>query len=109
MATIRSFQRYKPEIDWKKVDHIRPKLTGNSISLEVKPTEKDLPRVTVITDVNDPVLFAFCIYSWNSVLYPRELLNWVIIDSKNVLTDDSFGISAGDGRITRITKTYKNW
>jgi len=94
------------QIDWRKIKHIQPKLQDGNISLEIKPTTSNLPYVTVITHVNDPVLFNFCIYSWSSVLYPKELLNWVIIDSKNYLTPESLGNYSEDKRI-RVIKGDK--
>jgi hypothetical protein len=101
---------YKIQIDWKKVKHIRPRVEDDkSISLELKPTTSPLPRVTVITDVNNPILFAFCVYSWNSVMYPYELLNWIIIDSKDKLTTESLGDSADDPRIRIVKKKFKSF
>lgn len=97
---------YKVEIDWRKVKHIRPKIDDKTITLEVKPTNKPLPRVMVITNVSDPVLFGFCVYSWVSVLYPKHLLNWVIIDSNERLTKESLGSCTDDPRIRVVTKKY---
>jgi hypothetical protein len=91
---------YKVEIDWKKIKHIRPKIEDKNISLEIKPTDSPLPRVMVITIVTDPILFSFCVRSWKNVSYPKELLNWIILDPKSLLTDDSFGDPlSGDPRI----------
>jgi hypothetical protein len=99
---------YKVEIDWRSIKHISPKIDDKNITLEVKTTTKPLPRVMVITNVSDPILFAFCVYSWNSVLYPPELLNWVIIDSKNMLTKESLGNSADDTRIRVVKTKWRN-
>jgi len=82
---------YKVEIDWRKIKHIRPKIEEKNISLEIKPTNSPLPRVMVITIVTDPILFCFCVHSWKNVSYPKELMNWVILDPRNLLTVDSFG------------------
>lgn len=101
---------YKIQIDWKKVKHIRPRVEDeNNIHLDVKPTNNPLPRVTVITNVNDPILFAFSVYSWKNVLYPSELLNWIVIDSKEMLTPESFGNAIEDKRIRVITKKFKSF
>ena len=76
---------YQIQIDWRKVHHITPKVDENVISLNVKNTQSPLPRVMVITEITDLVLFNFNLFSWNSVLYPRELLNWVVWDPKRIL------------------------
>lgn len=102
-----SVRDYKVEIDWKKVKHIRPLVEDKVITLDVKPTNNPLPRVMVITSVSDPILFAFCVHSWRNVLYPPELLNWVILDPKSQLTQESFGESLGDYRIRVLTKRGK--
>lgn len=96
---------YKVQIDWKKVKHIRPKVEKDgNISLEIKPTTANLPYVTVITSLSDPVLFGFSYYSWNSVIYPKHLLNWVILDPNNLLTYD-----IDDERVKVNRKKYKTF
>lgn len=108
MSTRRRIN-YKVEIDWQKVKHVRPKIDDKNITLEVKPTDSPLPRVMVITYVNDPIRFAFCVYSWVSVLYPKHLLNWVIIDSNSQLSQESLGSAIDDPRVRVVTKKYKNF
>lgn len=105
---------YKVHIDWKKVKHIRPKIEKDGgISLEIKPTTSNLPYVTVITSVSDPVLFGFCMYSWNSVLYPRHLLNWVILDPNDYLSQSNVSNVSNtlidDKNVKIIKKKYKTF
>ncbi len=101
---------YKIQIDWKKIKHVRPRIEDEkTIHLDVRPTNKPLPRVTVITNVTDPILFAFSVYSWQNVLYPPELLNWIVIDSKELLNPNSFGNIQDDKRIRVITKKFKSF
>lgn len=95
---------YQIQIDWKKIKHIAPKIDDKNISLSVKPTQSPFPRVMVITEITDPILFNLCMYSWNSVLYPKELLNWVIWDPSNLLKD-----SLSDDRIRVINTKYKSY
>lgn len=99
----------KPEINWRKMAHIRPLVEKDSISLDLKKTDKELPRVTVITAVTDPVLFQFSLYSWRSVMYPPELLNWIILDHKKIINEEILGNAHSDHRVRVITSKFKNF
>lgn len=96
-------KNYKVQIDWRKVAHVRALVDKDTISLDLKPSNDPLPRVMIITVVTDPILFQFSVYSWMSMVYPRELLNWVVLDSKQLLSQDQFGSTLSDKRV-RVVK-----
>ncbi len=74
------------EINWKKLKHVEIKLgeDNQSLILKLKPTSVPLPKVTIISEITDPILFQFCVYSWRSLAYPAKLLNWVIVDNSKL-------------------------
>lgn len=69
---------------WEKVVHVPiESKSADSVEIKLNPTDADLPRVTIITIVNkdDYALFAASLHSWNSLAYPNNLLNWVVVDN----------------------------
>jgi len=77
-------------IDWSKVkEHVGVKLSEeDSISIDIPLTNEKLPKVTIITNVHNSELFNLCVYSWNTLMYPKHLLNWVVINTKKLLTKE---------------------
>lgn len=102
----------RPDIDWTRVKVI--KLTGgdeaNIISLDLKPCNQPLPKVTIITQLTDPILFQFSLYSFKSLIYPPELINWVIVDPKkhiNKISDDP-RVRCLQGKSKPFSRTIKD-
>ena len=96
-------RRIKNGIQWQKVEHIRPTFESDKkIGLKLKETSEPFPRVTIITNLTDIFMFQFCLFSWKNLSYPKELLEWVIInnDKYDVKTED-------DPRIRIITTSGK--
>jgi hypothetical protein len=73
----------------------------NKLVIELAESTEPLPRVTVITVLTDPVMFQFALYSWNSLVYPSDLLNWIIYDPKKLINKTS-----GDPRV-RFIQNFK--
>lgn len=99
----RAGRNYKVKIDWRRVGHVQASVVKDTISLALKETDANLPRVMIITVVTDPILFQFSVYSWINMVYPPELLNWVIVDSKKMLSQEQFGSTFSDKRV-RVVK-----
>lgn len=92
------------DIVWNRVVHVEATMNEEQqIGLKLKPINVPFPRVTIITNVTNSILFQFCMFSWKNLVYPQELLNWVILDPEKTL-ENKFD----DPRIriitTKITK-----
>jgi hypothetical protein len=97
------------KIKWNRVDHVEAIITNENkdIGLKLKPIDNPLPKVTIITIVNDLILFQFAMYSWQTLVYPGYLLNWVIVDNKGILKN--VNINNGDDRVRVVTSAYKKF
>lgn len=75
--------RQPDQIDWRKLNHVKVGMNDEetSLILKLKPSNVPLPKVTIITDITNAILFQCCVYSWKAMTYPHELLNWVIVDN----------------------------
>lgn len=79
----KTLSRISRKIHWEKIPHVDFDTPDEkSITLKLHATSTPFPRVTIITVVTDPKLFLFSFYSWRSLTYPAELLNWIIFDEK---------------------------
>jgi hypothetical protein len=76
------------QIDWSKLEHVKVEMNSEetSLILKLKSTNVPLPRVTIITEITNALLFQFCVYSWKALVYPPELLNWVLLDNNGLFT-----------------------
>ncbi len=86
MSRKERLSRLPRKIHWEKIPHVDFDVPDEkSIVLKLNPTSTPFPRVTIITLITDAKLFPFSYYSWKSMTYPKELLNWVIFDPDKTL------------------------
>lgn len=104
MSRKERLSRLPRKIHWEKIPHVDFDVPDEkSIVLKLNPTSAPFPRVTIITLVTDPKLFPFSYYSWKSITYPKDLLNWIIFDPDKTLDNV---MDASDPRI-RIVNDLK--
>lgn len=86
------------------LNHVRRHVERMPRGLEPVP-EAGLPRVTIATITrNRPRLFAMAVHNFISIEYPKDLLEWVIVDDSDVGLEAkrSLGCLKSDNRVRYV-------
>ena len=87
------------------IDEAKCKLENGQTVLDVPIlTNEELPSITIITITRDRKhLFPIAIYNWKNFLYPREKLEWIIVDdSKDEIIPKVEELMKYDNRVRYI-------
>jgi glycosyltransferase involved in cell wall biosynthesis len=78
-----------------------------SLDLPNNISEEDLPNISILTITkNRRKLFPIALYNWNNFVYPKDKLEWIIIDDGEEDLSDLLG---DDTRIKYIREGKSNW
>lgn len=99
---------YTPEDKYiKEAETKLCKITGNYTLCLPKIEENKLPFISIITPTyNRRKLFSIAIRNWMSTIYPKDKMEWIIVDDGNEKIKD---ILPNDDRIRYIKLPYQKY